>query len=123
MNDRRAGQRGQALVMFIVVFLGLAGMAGLLLDGGVAWVNRREAQTAADLAAMAAGKAVTDAKATCDGNGLAIASAAAQEAAALNGFSNVTVSYPATGTAARPSSPSSSSSSRRSSRKRANTSM
>lgn len=95
--DRRR-QGGQALVMFVVVFLGLAAMAAMLIDGGMAWVNRREAQTAADLAVLAASEAVTQAKATCDATGLAIARAAAQEAAELNGFTSVSVSYPATGT-------------------------
>jgi Flp pilus assembly protein TadG len=99
-RPERRHESGQALVMFIVVFLGLAAMAGLLIDGGLAWVNRREAQTAADLAALAAGKAVADAKATCNASGRAIATAAAQEAAALNGFTSVSVAYPATGTAA-----------------------
>ena len=97
-RTERGDQRGQALVMFIVVFFALVAMAGLLIDGGVAWVNRREAQTAADLAVLSAAKAVTDAKGTCDAAGQALASSAAQESAGLNGFSSVSVSYPASGT-------------------------
>jgi hypothetical protein len=97
MTGERRLQSGQALALFVVILFGLAAMAGLLIDGGTAWVNRRQAQTAADLAALAAGKAVTDAQATCNASGLAIAQAAAAESATINGFPTVSVQYPASG--------------------------
>jgi Flp pilus assembly protein TadG len=93
----RRVQSGQALALFVVILFALAAMAGLLIDGGTAWVNRREAQNAADLAVLAAGKAVTDAQATCNASGLAVARAAAIESAEINGFSSVTVEYPSGG--------------------------
>jgi hypothetical protein len=53
-------ERGQAIVLFAFVLLGIVAMAGLLIDGGMAWSNRRQAQAAADTAALAAAKAIVN---------------------------------------------------------------
>jgi hypothetical protein len=47
-------QRGQALVVIALAIVGLAGMAGLVIDGGNMFLDRRNAQNAADSAALAA---------------------------------------------------------------------
>src|SRR5262245_3349306 len=46
--------RGQILVVFILGILAVIGIAGLAIDGGSAFAQRRDQQTAADLAALAA---------------------------------------------------------------------
>lgn len=50
---RRKGERGQALVLFAGGLTVVLVAAGLVVDGGVAFHNRREAQNEADLAALA----------------------------------------------------------------------
>lgn len=50
----RTCQRGQAMVLIAMVIAALCGMLGLAIDGGRAFVDRREIQNAAD-AAVAAG--------------------------------------------------------------------
>ena len=55
-GERRDGERGQILVLFTLVMLVLIAVAGLLLDGGLASATRRQAQNAADTAALAAAK-------------------------------------------------------------------
>lgn len=59
---RRSGrtdrERGQVIVLFALCLVAIIAMAGLLIDGGMAWANRRSAQSAADAAALAAAKAV-----------------------------------------------------------------
>jgi hypothetical protein len=74
---RRGNERGQAIVLFAFVLLGMVAMAGLLIDGGLAWSNRRQAQGAADTAAMAAAKAIVNGES---------ATSAAELIASLNGF-------------------------------------
>ena len=46
--------RGQALVIIALALAGLAGIVGLVVDGGNAFSDRRKAQNAADAAALAA---------------------------------------------------------------------
>jgi Flp pilus assembly protein TadG len=53
-----AHQRGQTLVIFAILVVVMIAMAGLLIDGGMAWGNRRQAQGAADTAALAAANAI-----------------------------------------------------------------
>ena len=93
----REGQRGQTLVLFAILLVVILGGAGLLVDGGMAWANRRQAQAAADLAALAAAKSIAEGGFQCNATGLALAQSAANSVAGFNGFSNVTVEYPATG--------------------------
>jgi Flp pilus assembly protein TadG len=77
LRPRRGDERGQAIVLFAFVLLGIVAMAGLLIDGGLAWSNRRQAQAAADTAALAAAKAIVDGES---------ADFAARLIAQLNGF-------------------------------------
>jgi Putative Flp pilus-assembly TadE/G-like len=44
---------GQILIFFALMFMGLMFAVGLVLDGSFAWVKQREAQNAADFAAIA----------------------------------------------------------------------
>src|ERR1700752_828690 len=45
---------GQALIIIALALAGLAGIVGLVVDGGNAFLDRRKAQNAADTAALAA---------------------------------------------------------------------
>jgi hypothetical protein len=45
--------RGQVLIIFVFVIIGLIALSGLAVDGGNAYANRRGAQNAADAAALA----------------------------------------------------------------------
>ena len=58
--DARSGERGQALALFSGGLIALLIMAGLVLDGGISSVNRRDSQNAADLGALAGTQAVAD---------------------------------------------------------------
>jgi len=53
-------ERGQILVLFTVMLTALLLITALVIDGGNAFVNRRDAQNAADIAAMAATKRLAD---------------------------------------------------------------
>ena len=90
------GQRGQALVLFALLLVAIIGVAGMLMDGGLAWANRRAAQSAADFAALAAAQAIADAGMPCNSTGLAIGQAAANKVSQMNGFPTVTIQYPRT---------------------------
>jgi len=56
---RPPGQDGQTIVLFALSLLAIVAMAGLLIDGGMAWANQRQAQAAADTAALAGGEAAS----------------------------------------------------------------
>ncbi len=47
-------ERGQAIVLIVFVIVGLVAITGLAVDGGTAYADRRQAQNAADSAALAA---------------------------------------------------------------------
>lgn len=51
---RTKKESGQSLVLIVVTIFGLVVMSALIVDGGNMYLNRREAQTAADAAALAA---------------------------------------------------------------------
>jgi len=51
---RRRRSQGQILVIFVLAMMAMIGMVGLAIDGGGAYAQRRDQQTAADLAALAA---------------------------------------------------------------------
>lgn len=51
--NRKISEDGQSLVIIAIAFLGLVAIAALVIDGGILYLNRRNAQTAADAAAMA----------------------------------------------------------------------
>jgi uncharacterized membrane protein len=52
--NKRLGESGQSAAIFIVVFLVLMGMVGLVLDGGAMFLRYRRAQIAVDSAALVA---------------------------------------------------------------------
>jgi hypothetical protein len=54
MKKRRAGNRGQVLIIFVFSIIGLLGITGLAIDGGNIFSDRRHAQNAADTASLAA---------------------------------------------------------------------
>jgi len=50
---KKSNEKGQSLVIIAFAFFGLVAIAALAIDGGILYLNRRNAQTAADAAAMA----------------------------------------------------------------------
>lgn len=56
----REGREGQILVLFAGSLLILIVLVGLVIDGGNAFLNRRDAQNTADLAALSGTKVVAD---------------------------------------------------------------
>ena len=80
---RRDRQEGQILVLFALGLVVMIGMAGLVLDGGGAFAQRRDEQNAADLAAIAGANAYIN----TSGN-VASRTAAAQAAALASATSN-----------------------------------
>ncbi len=76
---------GQILVMGVLVLTILLGMLGIIIDGGSYLQQRRQAQNAADAAALAAAAALHD------GAPITTAISAAQEYASANGFDNGSV--------------------------------
>jgi Flp pilus assembly protein TadG len=77
---RNNSERGQILIVIVLAIVGLAGMAGLVVDGGNAFLDRRNAQNAADSAVLAS--ALARVRGDSDWTGVAIASAAE------NGYNN-----------------------------------
>jgi len=53
MNKIRKSERGQALVLVVLAIVGLIGITAVSVDGGLAYLDRRNAQNAADAAALA----------------------------------------------------------------------
>jgi hypothetical protein len=58
MKNPRKSERGQALVLIVFAMVGLIGLTALTIDGGLAYADRRNAQNAADTAALAAARAL-----------------------------------------------------------------
>ena len=54
------------MVLFLLAIFAIIGMVGLVLDGGSVFAQRRDQQTAADLAAMAGAAAYLNATGTQD---------------------------------------------------------
>ncbi len=75
-------ERGQALVIITFAIIGLIAMTGLVVDGSLAYADRRNAQNAADSAAMSAALAHVRG---------ADYQQTAQGIAAANGYDNVTI--------------------------------
>jgi Flp pilus assembly protein TadG len=93
LNSRKTKpERGQALIVIVLAIVALAGMAGLVIDGGNVFLDKRNAQNAADSAALAA--------ALTRGRGGSNAASVALDSAAQNGYNNdgstnkVEVHYP-----------------------------
>jgi hypothetical protein len=90
--DRREGERGQALPLFVLMLIALMGATGLVVDVGGAWAQERSQQKVADMATLAG--------ATVEANlGLRAAIIdAATDSAVANGFdpSEIEVNIPPT---------------------------
>jgi Flp pilus assembly protein TadG len=87
---RRNQQSGQVLVFLALAIVVLAGMLGLVIDGGIAQDRKQLSQRGADAAALAAAYTIQQNPATAT---LAGATAAADQAAHLNGNPPI---YPST---------------------------
>jgi hypothetical protein len=59
-GSRREGAEGQVLVLVAGGFIAFVAIVGLVLDGGVAFLNRREGQNAADLASMTGARVIAE---------------------------------------------------------------
>src|SRR5713226_3041120 len=55
INIRQTHERGQSIVLIALMMAGLVAFVGLALDGGQVFEMRRQAQNAADAAALAGG--------------------------------------------------------------------
>lgn len=80
LNQKKKPERGQALIVIAIALVVLAGMAGLVIDGGNTFLDRRNAQNAADSAALAGALARI--------RGGQNPTSAALAAAAQNGYAN-----------------------------------
>lgn len=100
-------QRGQSLVLFALMIIAFLAIAALVFDGGMTFAKRREAQNAADAAALAGARtlclyksgslAESDARYYAARNG---AQSADVNVSLENRMVNVTVSIPVTSTLA-----------------------
>lgn len=54
MKPNIKSEKGQALILIVLTVVGLIGLTGLAVDGSLAYTDRREAQNAADAAALSA---------------------------------------------------------------------
>ena len=79
-NTQRHREDGQMLVIFAICLVAIIGMTGLVIDGGLTFVQQREQQNVADTAAMAGAYAYVNSNLTSD------AAPAARAAAAANGY-------------------------------------
>jgi hypothetical protein len=59
-GSRREGTEGQVLVLVAGGFIAFVAIVGLVLDGGIAFLNRRDGQNSADLAAVAGARLITE---------------------------------------------------------------
>jgi hypothetical protein len=73
IKERMQSERGQSIVLIAIVLMGLLAMAGLAVDGGNLFLQRRNAQNASDAASLAGtrqlaraicGEGATDAEVT-----------------------------------------------------------
>jgi hypothetical protein len=69
--DLSRSEQGQSLIIIAAVFVGLVALAGLAIDGGNLFVERRQAQNAADASAVAGTRLIAEAIQTCDAIDLA----------------------------------------------------
>ena len=86
-RGHRREEEGQALVLFVLALAAIVGMAGLVLDGGAAFAQRRQQQNVADLAAEAGAIAYANTPGN-QGARTAAARARALAVAALNGYAD-----------------------------------
>jgi Flp pilus assembly protein TadG len=86
--DVRHNGRGQIIVIFALALVVMIAMGGLILDGGAAFAHRREAQNAADLAALSGANAYLSTIDQAVVVASAAAVAAAKSTAAQNGYTD-----------------------------------
>ena len=75
-------ERGQSLVFIAIFMVALIGILALAIDGGLGYSKRRQAQNAADAAALAGADALCDSDTSTD------ARTVAEEYVVLNGGSD-----------------------------------
>jgi len=93
-SGKRRGERGQALIIFVLALAVLLGFTALVIDVGLAFQERRNAQNGADAAALAAAQDLRD------GAGPVTAAATARDYLQRHGYQSpddtVTVNIPPT---------------------------
>lgn len=82
MRRNRDQEQGQVIVLFALMFIVATAMVGLILDGGATFAVRRDAQSAADLAALSG---ANEYLVEVDAEG---AIARARDSASANGFTD-----------------------------------
>jgi len=82
MTPSRPHERGQMLALFAICLVAIIAMTGLVIDGGLTMVQRRDQQNVADAAAMAGAYAFANTSST------SAAASQAQTNAAANGYTN-----------------------------------
>jgi Flp pilus assembly protein TadG len=87
-EPRRRPREGQILVIFALAVVVMMAMGGLILDGGAAFAHRRDAQNAADLAALAGANAYLDKFESTPAVAEAAAIAVARQSATGNGYTD-----------------------------------
>ncbi len=87
-TDEGERGRGQIIVLFALSLVVMLAVGGLILDGGAAFAHRREAQNAADLAALSGANAYLSQIDQAFGVASATAIAAAVSTAAQNGYTD-----------------------------------
>lgn len=80
MTSDRARERGQMLALFAICLIAIIGITGLVIDGGLTMVQKRDQQNVADAAAMAGAYSYANTGSTTS------AAAQAQSNAAANGY-------------------------------------
>ncbi|MHB8779050.1 MAG: pilus assembly protein TadG-related protein [Anaerolineales bacterium] len=77
---RKKSEKGQAIILIVFAIVGLIGITGLTVDGGLAYSDRRNAQSAADGAALSAALELA--------KGQTGWASAARSTASTNGYNN-----------------------------------
>jgi Flp pilus assembly protein TadG len=88
-SQPRARERGQVLVLFALGLVALVAMAGLVLDGGSVFAQKRDEQNGADMAALAGANAYMNTTGSVSAR-TAAARAAAILAGTRNGYTDGT---------------------------------
>ena len=88
MSQKPNSQRGQAIVLIVFAIVALIGITALAIDSGNVYADRRNAQSAADNAALAGALALANHQSI---------SAAANNVASSNGYDTISVSNPPNG--------------------------
>jgi hypothetical protein len=82
MTTERPRERGQMLALFAICLVAIIAMTGLVIDGGMTMVQRRDEQNVADAVAMAGAYAYANTSSTT------VVNAQAQYNATANGYQN-----------------------------------